>query len=354
MKLKEASRTITKREEITVGYKCNLECRFCYYGCSFKDNMRHIDEIKKDILFSKRRGIEEIELSGGEPMLHGQIEAIVGFCQDQGFRTICMITNGILLKDIELMRSLKHRGLNEFLFSLHGSNSRTHNYLTQGETFSYLLQAIENAKTLGIPSRINVVVTKANVKDLIRIADLVVSLRPFMVNFLVSSPLGFSRNFASEMSARYSLISSEVMKAVDIVKDIMKVRVRYIPFCFMKGYEKYVCNVHQLHHDPYEWDYVVREQIHNGLFYKWAKILVGLFHIPLGRLLGQNIDRSFHEAILKVSCLVNAYKPFKCRSCRYYFICDGLWKGYVSLYGTGELNPIRGRKIIDPAFFMVN
>jgi hypothetical protein len=53
-------------------------------------------------------------------------------------------------------------------------------------------------------------------------------------------------------------------------------------------------------------------------------------------------------------CLVNSHKPLKCRRCVYYFICDGLWKDYVSVYGTQEIRPLnKGVKITDPASLMI-
>jgi MoaA/NifB/PqqE/SkfB family radical SAM enzyme len=353
-KLEKKIKQIVKREEISVGYKCNIKCRFCFYGCSPENSLKPIEKIKKDILLSKGYGIEHIELSGGEPMMHKDIESIIEFCRNQGFKTICMITNGTLLKNRERMYSLQKKGLNQFVFSLHGAQSPTHDYLTGGQTFHDMLQAIDNAKILEIPFRINVVVTSKNFKELADIARLIRTMRPLMVNYLVYSPLGFSKNFVFNMAAQYSDISLRMAEAVDLVKDYMKVRVRYIPFCLISGYEAYVCNVHQLHYDPYEWDYVVREHMHNGLFYKWAKIFVGLFYVPLRRIIGQKIYNSFHEAIIKAICLVNSYKPLKCRVCKYYFICDGLWKEYAAKYGAKELKPLRGKRIIDPASLMID
>lgn len=345
--------SITRREEITVGYKCNIQCRFCFYGCSPQDKLRSIEDIKKDIILCKRHGIEHIELSGGEPMLHNDIERIIEFCREQNFKTICMITNGTLLNDIGKMKRLQDKGLNQFIFSLHGATSKTHNYLTCADTFDSMLKSISNAVTLNISLRINIVVTKENYNELENITKLALAYKPLMINYLVYSPLGFSKKFAKQMMGRYSDISGEIIKAIKIAKDNTKVRIRYVPFCLMKDYEQYLCNVHQLHYDQYEWDYVLREQIHNSLVYKWVKIFIGLFYIPLERLLKQSLEENFHQAIIKTMCLANSCKSRKCYKCKYYYICDGLWKDYVVLHGDREVNPIAGSKITDPAYFMM-
>ncbi|MDD5255113.1 MAG: radical SAM protein, partial [Candidatus Omnitrophica bacterium] len=140
---------IVKREEISLGYKCNARCRFCFYDCSLKSPLRSVEEIRKDIRAATRYGIEHIELSGGEPMLHTEIYSIVKFCKGQGFKTICMITNGSLLKNRDTMKSLQDAGLNEFVFSLHGADAQMHDYLTRAQTYHDILQAIDHAKALG-------------------------------------------------------------------------------------------------------------------------------------------------------------------------------------------------------------
>ena len=343
---------IVKREEISLGYKCNVRCRFCFYDCSTKSPLRTIDEITKDIRAAKRYGMEHVELSGGEPMLHGGIYSIVKFCKEQGFQTVCMITNGTLLTDMDTVKSLQEAGLNQFVFSLHGADEQAHDYLTRAKTYQDILKAIDNARALGMPFRINVVVTNKNYKELSRIAAMAIALKPIMINYLIYAPLGPAKGAVHAMAARYSQIASEICQAVDMVKDHMQVRVRYFPFCLLTGYERFICNVHQLHYDPFEWDYALREQLNNGLFYKWAKIFVGLFFLPLSRLFTQALNTCFHEALIKAMCLVNSCKPLKCRRCAYYFICDGVWRDYASLYGTAELKPVKGRKITDPAQLM--
>jgi hypothetical protein len=38
----------------------------------------------------------------------------------------------------------------------------------------------------------------------------------------------------------------------------------------------------------------------------------------------------------------------KCRECRYYYVCDGICKRYIELFGDEEFTPIKGEKIINP------
>jgi hypothetical protein len=39
-----------------------------------------------------------------------------------------------------------------------------------------------------------------------------------------------------------------------------------------------------------------------------------------------------------------------CRSCRYDVVCDHAWTGYIAHYGDAEFAPVRGEKVLDPAW----
>ncbi len=39
-------------------------------------------------------------------------------------------------------------------------------------------------------------------------------------------------------------------------------------------------------------------------------------------------------------------KPKKCKECKYYEKCSGLWKSYIEKYGEGEISPITGKYLI--------
>lgn len=92
---------------------CNLRCPGCYRGCDRKDNdARHepLEEVKQTIREMQHiRNCQIISISGGEPLLHPDLNEIVKFIKDSGMIPF-IHTNGKLL-DTALIKTLKMNGL---------------------------------------------------------------------------------------------------------------------------------------------------------------------------------------------------------------------------------------------------
>lgn len=89
---------------------CNLNCVYCEdFGLRknrhMKDAMLGRDQAKK-VLRVIRTATENIILTGGETLLHPDIEELVGYASKLGFKRIALITNGLLLPKREGL--LKH------------------------------------------------------------------------------------------------------------------------------------------------------------------------------------------------------------------------------------------------------
>lgn len=76
--------------------KCPNNCLFCSSNSSIlKSRIIELDKFKKtiDFLFDKY-GIEEISLSGGEPLLHPDLFTMIKYCKDKDIRVV-LFTSGI-------------------------------------------------------------------------------------------------------------------------------------------------------------------------------------------------------------------------------------------------------------------
>ena len=109
----------------------------------------------------------------------------------------------------------------------------------------------------------------------------------------------------------------------DKIKDDVKyINVRYTPFCYMKGYEKHVCNHYQHIYDKYDWN----KEIY-GYDIDTSKSYTDNEKIDMAH------DRA-HTERLKMYV-----KPIDCLKCKYYNICDGVEKqvkDFVALPEPGE------------------
>jgi MoaA/NifB/PqqE/SkfB family radical SAM enzyme len=346
----------TKRVKIVTGLKCNIQCIFCYYRNNLKSPNRRFDEIKKDLIYARAHGISEVDFSGGEPTLHPDLPELVSEAKSMGIEKVCIISNGWRLANRNYLRRLKDSGLDEVLFSLHGSIEKIHDRLTNTPgSFNRISQALSYSAYEGIKIRTNTVVNRLNFESLTDIASFVKSFQPIQVNFITINDWCFAKHLVDKLMLRYSEMSSRLKESCDLLdKNVKAVNVRYIPFCFMEGYERFVCNHKQVKFDPFEWVPRIRARLetqNNILRYigilSYGFFLGGVYKNMIKMPLVDILDESVVEALRHWF-----YKKHPdCKKCRFDNICDGVENTYAKKFGLYELLPQNGEKLKDPVFF---
>lgn len=346
----------TKRVKIVTGLKCNIKCVFCYYRDSLNAPNRKYEEIVDDLNYAKKHGISEVDFSGGEPTVHPELPRLISEAKAIGMKRVCIISNGVRLSDKTYMKTLKDAGLGEILFSLHGSTEETHDNITLVPgSFRKIFQAMSHAASEGITVRSNTVVNRINYKDLINIGNFLLQFRPVQINFITINDWCFAKHLVDKFMLEYAEMSEMLKKACELLdSDVEAVNVRYIPFCFMKGYEKFVCNHRQVPYDPYEWVPRVRARLevqNNLLRYLgilgYGFIFGGVFKKVFRLSMDELLEKSVTEALRHWFYT----KSKTCKECRYDELCDGIEKTYEKIFGVNKLSPVEGEKISDPVFF---
>jgi len=343
----------TKRVKISTGLKCNARCRFCYYQDHVTEPNPPTQAIKWRLRFARRHGAMDIDFSGGEPTIRPDLPELVAYAKKLGFRTICLITNGIRMSDKDYTLKLVEAGLNDVLFSIEGYNSEIHEYLTRvPNSFEKLIRAIYNVKELNVKFRTNTTVTRFNFPHLTELSELIVKLEPKAVNFILFNDWSNACNVASELACKYSEASPYLKKAIDILNPcIDKVTVRYIPFCFMVGYERFVCNFLQKKYDSDEWMERIKTRIESSSpvrYWFWvAKLMVHFKRVP-----NPFAFDVFLEDLIVDGMRSQYIKKEECKKCKYYTICDGIEKSYANILGLEEIKPVEGKVIDDPLFYI--
>ena len=210
-------RLVTKRFVLQVGFTCPLRCRFCYYKeslASGKVKDFTTKQIKKMLLEAKRLGKTEVELSGGEPTIRADIFDILSYAKSIGYKTICIITNGLMTHNIEFMRKLVKAGLNEFLFSIHSPIESEHDWLTRVKgSWKKIIKSVENAEKLVVNYRTNTVIMTKNCKNTDSLFELLKKYNPLAVNLLVYNPSNSKECVGPEL-VDYNLIGDELKKSI--------------------------------------------------------------------------------------------------------------------------------------------
>lgn len=343
----------TRRVKIITGLKCNIQCLFCYYRNSLNAANRTYNEVRKDLLYARRHGIHEVDLSGGEPTVHPELLKIICEAKTLGMRKVSIITNGLRMADREYVRTLKEAGLDDVLFSVHGASEQVHDGLTSVPgSFGKLSQALGNAFAEGLSVRTNTVVNRSNCGDLQNIASFIQQFKPDQVNFIVLNDWCFAKHLVDRLMMPYSEMGPLIQRACDVLDGkVPAVNVRYIPFCMMQGYERFVANHAQVPYDRYEWVPHVRARLETGTsLWRYLGIL-GYGFFP-GGAWRRTFRMPYYE--LLDSCVTEALRSWyytkggQCKGCSRDRICDGVENTYARKYGLDELTPIAGKSVTQP------
>jgi len=355
---------LSQRAEIRLGFRCNARCGFCYY-----QELLDVDPTKEPLtpLILKQLenlhkiGATEIEFTGGEPTIKQDLPELITHAKKIGFVNVSLITNGLRLANYAYAEKLVRAGLNDVLFSIHGHNSELHDLHTKVPgSFNKILQAINNLKKLGVRVRVSTTITKRNTPYVHDIMALFIKLEVACIHFAVFSPVGQAQETDSSFYVSYTDAADALKKTINVFKDeLPPLSVKYIPFCFLVGYEEYIMNLYQQSYDPDDWNYFYSNKIRRagtplkGFAFDTMALIGALFSktlkVPLQHgLLGLKV-----VGFTRIVELLRKKHPPECKKCKYSLICDGVWKNYSQVKGVETIKAVVGDKIKHPAWSYV-
>lgn len=160
---------------ISITDNCNLKCIYCmpngYKPCDKKIINR--EEIKTLVEALASLGIKRIRLTGGEPLIRGDIVQIINDIKGvPGIEDIGITTNGILLYN--MIDDLENAGLKRVNISLDSLKPETFKKITGG-SIEKVINSIEKCISKGIKVKINMVpilgINDGEIMDFIRLTE---------------------------------------------------------------------------------------------------------------------------------------------------------------------------------------
>jgi MoaA/NifB/PqqE/SkfB family radical SAM enzyme len=295
-----------KRIDLKIGFSCNNNCLFCVQGHKKIFGNRKTSELKDHISQSASEGYKAIVFTGGEPTIHADIIELVKYARKVGFTLIQIQSNGRRFAYMDFCKKIIEAGANQFAPSVHGPTPEIHDHLTHATgAFAQAILGIKNLKTLKQDVITNTVITKLNYRYLPDIAELLVYLRVDQFQLAFVHMLGNAEENLDSIVPKKSVVAPYIKKALDISKDTgTRAMTEAIPYCFMRGYERYVAEENIPDTKVFDLD---------------------------------NIVENFTES-RKVQCKIKAEK---CHECVYCQKCEGPWKEYPEHFGWEEFKPVR-------------
>jgi hypothetical protein len=141
---------------------CNLRCPVCFAGSSGGSH-RPMAELCRDLeAFLALRGpLDVLQLSGGEPLLHPQLLAIIDHCRRLPIEQVVINTNGLQLLNDDLAAQLAARrpGLQLFL-QLDGLDSGSHVALRGADLLARKRAVLDQIVRYDLPTNLACTVVK--------------------------------------------------------------------------------------------------------------------------------------------------------------------------------------------------
>lgn len=200
---------------------CNYNCIYCSAHEQILDGaVLEYEDIKYVYDILKRKKVCKINITGGEPFLHKDIERIIQLSVDNFSTTL--LTNGSLIPEhIEFLKQFKNKNRLHFSVSLDSGNPER-NMLTRGEgTFELSLEGIEKLIDLGY--KVNVLSTITSyydVTDLKNLVRKVIRAGGNQINLTPLQPCGVAKN-------EFDMLRPSVNMLCEIEKIIPELQSKY-------------------------------------------------------------------------------------------------------------------------------
>jgi cyclic pyranopterin phosphate synthase len=198
---------------ISVTDRCNFRCSYCMpldkYEWINRSEILTFEEITRLARLFVRLGVEEIRLTGGEPLLRHGLESLVAQLADiRGLRDLSLTTNASMLR--EKASALVQAGLQRINVSLDTLDPERFQAMTRRDDLDNVLEGIFAAKRHGLnPIKINTVIERGvNDTDILDMVEF--SRRNgFWIRFIEYMDVGNSNNWVSER-----MVSKKEMLAI--------------------------------------------------------------------------------------------------------------------------------------------
>lgn len=104
--------------QLVVTRRCNLSCAYCT-EFDQSSTAEPLDELRRRVDHVARLGSFGLELTGGEPLLHPDLTALVAHASQYRFQMLGLISNGFLLEP-SIVDALNQAGLTDLQISVDG------------------------------------------------------------------------------------------------------------------------------------------------------------------------------------------------------------------------------------------
>lgn len=209
--------------DLNVTNRCNLRCSHCCFNSGEREmGELSFKEIKNILRGFNNIGGQRIDITGGEPLMREDIDRIVRMAKYFNLKTE-LVTNGILITRDNIQKYKEKFRLDGIAISLDGSKAEIYNRIRGADQklFKKVIKTIKESAKAGLYTKVNTVVFKSNLEDLVNISELAIDCGAHEHGFYYFSPIG--RGAREQSNVADPLIWLEIIRGQLIkLKDRIK------------------------------------------------------------------------------------------------------------------------------------
>jgi cyclic pyranopterin phosphate synthase len=183
-----------KSVRISVTDKCNFRCTYCMpaEGLQWlgREEILSFEEIARLVGVLARLGVDEVRLTGGEPLVRRDVPVLVEMLAGiEGVRDLSLTTNGVLLD--RLAEPLVKAGLRRINVSLDTLNHVRFAEITRRDALDAVMRGLEEAERHPElrPIKVNCVAVKGFTETEVPALAALARRKPYVVRFIEFMPL---------------------------------------------------------------------------------------------------------------------------------------------------------------------
>jgi MoaA/NifB/PqqE/SkfB family radical SAM enzyme len=214
------------KELVKLDFNVTNDCNFRCIHCCFRSGMQNLidmplEKIKTVLDEFVSIGGRRIDITGGEPMKRKDILEIIRYAKSLKIKTE-LVTNSSLLRDVHF-DALMAVGLDAIAISLDGSTCERYSAIrnVNDATYAQVLLNIKKSVHYGFNTKINTVVFKSNLDDMVNIAKQAIDLGAHEHGFYFFSPIGsgvMQKDNVADPLAWLNIIRTELYEMKDLIE----------------------------------------------------------------------------------------------------------------------------------------
>lgn len=320
-----------KSFELNIGRACNSRCVFCVSRMVSKEEKAWLplEKARDEVRLAFEQGYRALGFLGGEPTVYPHLEEVIRYGRELGYQRVALATNGLLLSRMSVVEKLIDAGVTRFGVSIHSDQAKIEDSLTRVKNaFERKLKGLKNLVKMKAAGRVpdnvsvNPLLHTKILKRMPRMLRFFLELGIDDVRFNTLRPVTGGKEDRA-LCPPFKLAMPRVAELIGQNEQELGLHLTFgdVPCCawpwqFLANkylVERYVGE----HHDLETSVAIFRD--------------AGSDHKSPERFVWADIKRDELKAKLPV-----------CASCAWDRRCEGFWKTYLQLHGTGEIAPPQG------------